>query len=474
MSLTCKRLYYSIEDLYACGYLHQDNMPISGKYTVTDDPCHFGLEMDFFPALESVTFGIAAGGVPWYAIKKCLEHPTVTSISIGQNSTWMCAPPPIPSDIPPHVYGLTKLSYTPSQWRETGSVERRTDLRPTYALESSYLRALVLTMSHTAESLTLPAETAPLSEMANMDWPRLHTLSLVGRYTHPDQCRIVPLLLLRMPNLRSLSIQVMECEGMWRPPLLKQLPETGFRLRSLTVSYPNPEDPIFSYVGDDLTSLSLRDSPRHYFQSRYVYRALPAIYPILSASECLAILKRISAPRLLFLELVYQTDAAEDELLQYLPHAFPLLEELELHRYKVHRKDTVPYLHIARTLTAVKYLRALYLNLDITGSPMCPSWIQDGLDNKCADRRDEWGLEIVDVLQAAELGRFEYVAVLLHSRSAGYCAMYRPSWWRDRRVDYDSPYTMYAVRSPSGRANADRLHRDSDAFVLGRRPGFSR
>ncbi|EIW53501.1 uncharacterized protein TRAVEDRAFT_52631 [Trametes versicolor FP-101664 SS1] len=431
-------------------------MPIAGKYAIYDDPYQFGLEMDFFPVLDSVTFGNAAGGVPWYAIKKCLDHPTVTSISIGQNSTWMCAPPPTPPDGPQCGCRLTKLSYTPSQWRETESVQRGTDLRPIYALEENYLRAIVLPMSDTAESLTLPAETAPLLEMASMDWPRLHTLSLIGRYTHPDQCHIIPLLLPRMPSMRSLSIKVMQCEGMWRPPLLKELPETSFCLRSLTVSYPDPEDPIFSCVGDGLTSLSLRDSPRHYFQSRYVYRALPAVYPILSAEECLVVLKRISAPGMLMLELVYQADAAEDELLQYLPHAFPLLEELELHRYKAHPKDTVPYLHIARTLTAVKYLRALYLNLDITGGPLRPSWGWDDLNGEWADQRDEWGLEIVDVLQNADLRAFEYVAVLLHSRRAGYWALYHPPWWRDRRVEYDSPHTI-----------------DSDAFVSGRRIGFS-
>ncbi|KAL1939387.1 hypothetical protein VTO73DRAFT_9943 [Trametes versicolor] len=449
-------LFYSIDNLYACGYFHQDDMLIGQKYVVMDDPSQFGLELDFFPALETVSFASAAGGVPWYAIKKCLDHPTVTSISIGENSTWMCAPPPIPSDIPPHGCRLTHLSYTPSQWRETESVDYRTDLRPIYALESSYLRTLVLAMSNTAESLTLPAETAPLVEMANMDWPRLHTLSLIGRYARPDQCDIIPLLLLRMPNLRFLSINVMQCEGMWRPPLLRGLPDTSYCLRSLTVSYPAPDDPIFSYIGDGLTFLSLRDSPRYYFQKRYGYRILPAIFPILSASECLVILKRLSAPQLSVLELVYQADTAEDELLQYLPKAFPLLQELELHRYKALPEENVPYLHIARTLTAVKYLRALYLNLDITGSPLRPTWVCKDLDSDCGEQRDDWGVEIVEVLRTRET--FEYVALLLHSRRAGFWALYRPPWCRHvRRIQYDSPYRL-----------------DSDAFVYGRRIGFRR
>ncbi|KAH9847740.1 hypothetical protein C2E23DRAFT_786971 [Lenzites betulinus] len=447
----CITLFYPIRDLYVCGYFHPDDGLMGNRYVVTDDPSQFGMELDFLPALETVTFVSAAGGVPWYAIKKCLEHPTVTSISIGANSTWMCAPPPTPSDIPPHGSRLTHLSYTPSQWRETESVLYKTDLRPIYALESSYLRALVLPMSRTAESLTLPAETAPLSEMANMDWPRLHTLSLVGRYTDPDQCRFIPLMLLRMPNLRTLSIKVMQCEGMWRPPLLKDLPETILRLRSLKVSYPAPDDPIFSCIGDGLTSLSLRDSPRHYFKGRYRSDVLPAIFPILNASECLGILKRISAPRLLLLEIVYQADAAEDELLQYLPGAFPRLRELALHRYRAQPEDSVPYLHIARTLTAIKHLRMLYLNLDINGTPTSPAWILEDFeeDNPWSDLRDEWGLEIAKVLQPS-LKSFEYVALLLHYRYEGHWAHYRPGC-----IVYDSQHSM-----------------DSDAFVCRRRIGF--
>ncbi len=318
-------------------------------------PPPFGLELDYLPNVCAVTFLRCAGGVPWSAFMKCLEYPNVTSISINKDSAWICIPPPLtPSDLSLASHGcrLTEFTYTPCQWRETQSRLRRTNLQPAHARERSYLHALVLAMSDTAESLTLPVETAPLLEMANKDWPRMRTLSLIGRYTHPDQCRIIPLLLLRMPNLHSLSIKVMQCEGMWRPPLFKELPDTSYCLRSLTISYPNPADPIFPCVGDGLTSLSLRDSPRHYFRSRYSYRALPAIFPILSASECLAILKRISAPRLSILELVYQADAAEDELLQYLSRAFPLLEELELHRYKGSIKESVPYVSVHTNATA--------------------------------------------------------------------------------------------------------------------------
>ncbi len=328
-------------------------MPFFDPVDRTATPPPFGLELYYLPAVRSVAFELAQGGVPWFVIMKCLDHPNLTSISIDEESTWRCTTPlSIPPDLSLHGCRLTEFTYTTSQWRETESRIRGTDLQPTYTQESIYLRALVLAMSDTAESLTLPVETAPLFEMAATDWPRLRMLSLIGEYTHPDQCRAIPLLLPRMPYLRSLSVKIIQREGTRHPRLLQALPETSFRLRSLAVSYPDPADPIFSCIGDGLTSLSLCDSPRHYFQSRYSSESSLAIFPTLTSSECLTILKRISAPQLSILELVYEADAAEDELLRYLSRAFPLLQELELHRYPVSSEDAVPYVSFVHTASS--------------------------------------------------------------------------------------------------------------------------
>ncbi|OJT02127.1 hypothetical protein TRAPUB_7422 [Trametes pubescens] len=418
-------------------------MPFFDPVNRTATPPPFGLELDYLPAVRSVAFELAQGGVPWFVIMKCLDHPNLTSISIDEESTWRCTTPlSIPPDLSLHGFRLTEFTYTTSQWRETESRIRGTDLQPTYTQESIYLRALVLAMSDTAESLTLPVETAPLFEMAAIDWPRLRMLSLIGEYTHPDQCRAIPLLLPRMPYLRSLSVKVIQREGTRHPRLLQALPETSFRLRSLAVSYPDPADPIFLSIGDGLTSLSLCDSPRHYFQSRYSSESLLAIFPTLTSSECLTILKRISAPQLSILELVYEADAAEDELLQYLPRAFPLLQELELHRYPASSADAVPYLHITRMLTAIKYLRALYLNLDIT-EDVYKSWKAPRnrkLQDQLVRSRNQRGRELVRVLQSCE--HFEYVALPIHALYAGVWVLYRPAWWSGFNVEHDSPYAV--------------------------------
>ncbi|OJT10635.1 hypothetical protein TRAPUB_12855, partial [Trametes pubescens] len=404
----------------------------------------FGVDLCYFPAVQSVVFDNVPGGVPWQAIMRCLKHPGVTSLSFGKKSTWTSASLHIPSNLSLPSPQLTKFAYNPSQWRTVEITGERISPEAVYALESSYLRALVLPMSAIAESLTLPVETAPLLEMAATDWPRLRTLALTGLYTHPDQCRAIPFLLLRMPNLRSLSIEVAQLPEMLRPHLLKEPSRNLYHLRSLTISYPNPDDPIFSCLGDGLTALSLRDAPRHCFHERYTPSPF-STSPILTSSECLTILKRISAPVLSVLELVYHADAAEDELLQYLSRTLPLLQELEIHRYKAYPNESVPYLHIARTLSSIKYLHALYLNLDIRDGLHAP-WRVPAATRQWENARDARGLELLAILQTGAY--FEYVALFLRTKGACTWTLYRPEWSPEPQIDPRSLYQTY-VSHPS-------------------------
>lgn len=319
-------------------------------------PPPFGVELDCFLNANTVSFDLA-GGVPWSALVRCLEHPNVTSVSIGADSTWMGVPPPTTSDLLGKRCRLARFSYTPSAWRDAEGAAWGSNLQPRYALEASYLDALVPNMSDTAEALSLPVETSPLMEMATRDWPRLRSLSLSGRYIHPDQSRALSLLLLRAPNLRDLSIRVMQQRENLRP-LLLEAPSVGrYRLRSLTLAYPNPADAIFASLSDELTSLSLRDAPRYYmYQSHDTLLSPDTASPLLSSSECLTILRRISAPRLAALELVYLADDAEDDLLRRVAEAFPLLRKLELHRYSAFEAEAaddvdIPYVRTPNVTT---------------------------------------------------------------------------------------------------------------------------
>lgn len=89
---------------------------------------------------------------------------------------------------------------------------------------------------------------------------------------------------------------------------------------------------------------------------------------------------------------------------------------------------------------AIKYLRALYLNVDITDE-VFNLWVPDRARSiQCIRRRDEHGEELVRFLQASEY--FEYLALPLHKISAGVWVLYRPAWYRRMPVERDSPYAL--------------------------------
>ena len=117
-------------------------------------------------------------------------------------------------------------------------------------------------------------------------------------------------------------------------------------LRSLTIAYPNPEDGIFSLDSAGLTHVSIRDCPRFYNMYAYGGWVAPEWYtPILTPKQCLSILKRMDLAALTRLELVYMSPvvSADNELLAHLAQAYPHLAHLEIHRYRLNRRDRVPH-----------------------------------------------------------------------------------------------------------------------------------
>ncbi|KAI0634116.1 hypothetical protein C8Q77DRAFT_1156966 [Trametes polyzona] len=213
----------------------------------------FGLEFDYFPHIQSISFEGSEGGVPWFALQKCLQYPGFA---------------------PGVERRLTAFSYTPFQWREFAreKVWENYDTPAAYNLESLYLRAIVLSISSTVQSLTLPVETAPLREMAAFDWPRLRVFTLVGQYSSAEQSNAIADLLPRMSSLRDLTIRANQVMEVTRPQLAsKELAPGAANLRSLSIAYPNPSDPLFSLLSGNLTRLSLRDSPRQHLRRRNFY-----------------------------------------------------------------------------------------------------------------------------------------------------------------------------------------------------------
>ncbi|RPD61730.1 hypothetical protein L226DRAFT_461353 [Lentinus tigrinus ALCF2SS1-7] len=330
--------------------------------------------------------------------------------------------------------------------------------RAALAREASSLSVLVPRLNETVEQLTLPMEATPVLSMSERLWLKLHSLSFHGEYVDVAQMEALSLFLSKLPRLRSLSVTVRQLRDTVhrRAPMLGRRPPddpfqpASIRLRSLTIAYPDPDDDIFSVDASDLRQLSLRDWPRYYgnltYRDSYGTRS-PA--PILTHAECLSILRRMDMPRLTSLELVYLVDpgVTDDELLSYIPHAFPHLEHLQLHRYRADREEHVDYEHIAKLLVAARSLRTVRLNLDLHGDhgpycnfvPTLKSWL--------AKLRDEIGPSIIGILQ--DLPLLECCELLNHRLGGSTWTEFRPAHGPEPHfIEYhDEDAHLYVSRS---------------------------
>ncbi|KAI1792803.1 hypothetical protein LXA43DRAFT_317011 [Ganoderma leucocontextum] len=253
--------------------------------------------------------------MPWPAWRACLSNPRIKSLSYDAG-LYDLAIQPFPLDeVEAAAVSLKKFSYTTTMWREwTNGVAvvrgalRPISMRPLFAFEQQCLSAIVLKMSHSATSLTLPMESAPLLPMAELAWPYLQELNLRGRFLCSDQVSYLKLLLPSMPSLRKLSILAARSSKVGRPAFFPQTspypsrhntqrrrssssrsssssdssssssssdsepslslsdlerdpgpgsPDLLIQLRSLEIAFPDPEDGIFSFTMPNLTRLSL-------------------------------------------------------------------------------------------------------------------------------------------------------------------------------------------------------------------------
>ncbi|KAI0634152.1 hypothetical protein C8Q77DRAFT_1110107 [Trametes polyzona] len=186
--------FVSAAELHNHGVLLRSSYDDDSEAQTPEEP-PFGTELDYFPNVQSIEFTYALGGVPWSALEKCLQYPGINAISMNYLSTWICTPPPPPSGGFPLQFRLAHFSYAPHEWRDllSETTKMNYDAQAARNLETMNLRAIVLTLPETVQSLTLPVESAPLREMAAVDWPRLRTFSLVGQYTAAEQARAIPL-----------------------------------------------------------------------------------------------------------------------------------------------------------------------------------------------------------------------------------------------------------------------------------------
>ena len=435
-----------------------------------------GDELECFPALRSVSFQCTLKLSHLDIMKKCLANKSLLSVEFTPSVRWAGGHPDprVDSPYPPNI-SITHLKHAPSVWRETVNEMERRNLSAEIAIESQCLALITLGIAPTAEILELPMESAPIARMSELPWPHLQEMSLTGRYYLRSQSTTLPRLLSRMPGLRKLAICVAQplALRLARAPILGHNPPVPIDLpglRTLILTYPDPKDAIFSISATNISHLSLRDWPRYYFHQDLLsqYDLERWASQLLSSSECLRILQRMSLHYLEKLELVYEADYADEPLLRYIASTFPRLAHLELHRYRdggevdyvrphplclllfsytatvgIDSMNPPPQKHIAEVLTPLSHLRTLRLNLDFPDST--------GPRTACAAqpsntaRHLAWfaaartrGLEVAALLEP-HCPALEHAAILVHGAAGSHWWRFRPARGRleHERVEYD-------------------------------------
>ncbi|PIL28328.1 hypothetical protein GSI_09479 [Ganoderma sinense ZZ0214-1] len=252
------------------------------------------------------------------------------------------------------------------------------DRKYAISVEKDALALVLEKIHHSLVTLALPSEPAPISLMARLDWPNLRELRLRGmRWPAPRTPLVI--LFANMPNLRSLALELRipddgDPEAVWPPGLPRSTKFPWPELEHLTVANPHPDDELFAHLPQGLRTLSLPSCPRKCVQEwlwRYEHRygLFDHTFYVLKASDLRGVLERCSASGLRHLEIEYDADATECDLLRYLPIAFPGISSLTLYRYRESEETVVCVKDVVRPLAPLKSLQTLSLHLDLETRP---------------------------------------------------------------------------------------------------------
>ena len=237
----------------------------------------------------------------------------------------------------------------------------------TFALsvEKDALSLVLAKIHRTLATLSLPSEPAPISLMSSVDWPNLRELKLRGvRWPQPS----TPLVLLfaNMPRLQSLVLELRipddgDPQAVWPPGLPRGTQFPWPELEELTVANPHPADQLFAHMPPSLRKLALPSCPRKCVEEwlwlcEDLYPLLTHAFYSLKASNLLGVLERAgsSTSTLRHLEIEYDADERETDLLRYLVAAFPGLSSLTLYRYRRSEETVVRVVSPAACHSSVK------------------------------------------------------------------------------------------------------------------------
>ncbi|KAF8903355.1 hypothetical protein CPB84DRAFT_1774651 [Gymnopilus junonius] len=343
---------------------------------------------------NAATEGPDKAGVPLPVILAILSTPQVQHFSV---SGYLYHPVD-PSPAPPTNLDLANLTsfiyYIP-------------------ILQGALLNFIIPALRLSLEKLVLPVENAPLQNMYMEEWPSLRVLTLYGqRRTVVKPCIPYITILARMPKLQSLKLFFanpwnIDPQAIWPEGFHMSFPWP--ELEQLTVTQPHADDRLWAHLPESLRVLSLRCWPRRW-EHQILKRqrdALSPLYharirwhtPLLSSSDMLQILRQCQTPFLEHLDIEYQIDNQEVELMQYISSAFPVLKKLEISRYKNEAARTPPLTDIALALAPLKAIRVLCLYFDEQSSlrEVKPEIFRNDLDVAAYDLASNMGktLEVI-------------------------------------------------------------------------------
>lgn len=297
--------------------------------------------MPHLSSLEVVSFVRLVEGFPSYFLEAMIRAPQLRTIHVENHHHWPMSVGDLPDDIPQFLPHMQTFIWTRFLWRAVNEG---------YLYEeSAFFLSFLPRMRPTLRILHLTAESLCYRELTSSPWPSLVELSITG------QRPLVPInpgmdfsaLLTNIPSLQSFSLLMPQSAETSRFCLLRPSNNGPLHvldsLQSLSISFPSPEDAILDCLPQSMRHLSLTDWPRHYFrvdENPCVFRR-GWTSPILTSAELLDIIRRCHLPGLESLEVVYEAESSDNDVLLDIALQFPALRTLKIFRYRASSSDPV-------------------------------------------------------------------------------------------------------------------------------------
>ncbi|KAI0762116.1 hypothetical protein BD413DRAFT_606835 [Trametes elegans] len=281
-----------------------------------------------------------------------------------------------PSHVWPHVQYAPQLTFVVSPL--TTYLQDLHPYRLAHRRYASDIRAFTYAISQpqvqkSLEVVRIPSEVMAFDEFGASELPRLKTLTLRGELDTPPAPLIsflggLPALEeLQLNTARRANSRLTFCPPNWSGK------SPWPRLRSLSVSYPEPDDPLYSHLPPSLRCLALRCWPRHYVHliahDCLTFYKLGWRSPLLTATEMCRVLSRCRSSLIEELDVEFLQDEADLDVFRLVASAFPNLQTLTIHRYRQYGCYDVPLQEIGEALSPLARLRFAYFHLDFKDMP---------------------------------------------------------------------------------------------------------